>query len=351
MLCLAQAMNGLGFTSHQTWALRRADVRAMTESPFRLPDGELASMAHVRVLPRDDVGAMRLYAILEQILSTPAQWLRGRVAPGRLGVVLALPYRHQGGGQERYRKERAQLERATHELLGSIGVPFELHVEARGHAGPAHGLRWLGEQIGRDEIDVGLLVGVDTYYDPDIFDWLSDQKRLFDGHRIDGFIPGEGGAVIGLASARWQQAQGWSPLGRLEAIGTALEPVDPSQGENLGVGLTAAIGAVSDHLAASERTVDWWLGDVTTEARRLREFQLAFPRVSARVSHAQTVLEFLPEHLGDLGAATIPTGIAIATEAFLRGAPRARNCVLFAASNGPDRAAVLIRHPGESGHG
>ena len=53
-------------------------------------------------------------------------------------------------------------------------------------------------------------------------------------------------------------------------------------------------------------------------------------------------IDFLPLRFGDLGAATLPTAAVIASQAFVRGAPSASNCLCVGSSVGPDRGAVLL---------
>ncbi|HJL19685.1 MAG TPA: hypothetical protein RMH99_28745, partial [Sandaracinaceae bacterium LLY-WYZ-13_1] len=76
-VCAAHALNGLGFNAHQTWALRRADFRAVAEAPFFLPSGERMTMGHIRVLPEEEYGARRMNIILGHLLGGWPQWLYG----------------------------------------------------------------------------------------------------------------------------------------------------------------------------------------------------------------------------------------------------------------------------------
>ena len=351
VVCGVNAINGLAFNSHQSWAFRRADMRAIHESPFRLPDGELASMAHIRAMPREEYGAARLLSILGHTLGTWPAWLAGRVSVDRLAVALALPERHgEHAVHERFRRERAQLEIGLRRLLVEARIEPRLELHAYGHAGPAYSMRWAGELIAAGQADVVLVLGVDSYYDPEVVDALAEGGRVFDGRRAEGFIPGEGGALVVLAGKTFARTNQWSIQAELVAASIGHENASLHGGPNLGAGLTETVCALSDELVARQETVDWWLGDVSTESVRVREFQLAFPRFSARVAHRRSTMELLPSHFGDLGAATIPTGVAIAIEGFSRGDPSARNCLLWAASDGPSRGAVLLRNPRRGAH-
>ncbi|HSN14305.1 MAG TPA: hypothetical protein VLT61_06700, partial [Anaeromyxobacteraceae bacterium] len=118
----------------------------------------------------------------------------------------------------------------------------------------------------------------------------------------------------------------------------AADPDAPVTGD----ALTAAIRTLCDPLEAAGRTVGWWLSDLTHERDRVREWQLVLPRATAGVCGPDAALEILPTFLGDLGAATLPTAMAIAVEGFARGDPAARTCLACASSSGSSRGAVLL---------
>jgi 3-oxoacyl-[acyl-carrier-protein] synthase I len=345
VVCGVHALNGVAFNAHQAWALRRADVRAIAESPFRLPTGARASMAHIRALPENEYGAPRLLLILEQVLGTWPAWLAQYGGRGRIAVALALPERHaEGGSLERFAKERTQLREALGAVFSRAGSAPEIAIHAFGHAAAAYSLEWAGQLVASNAADIALVAGIDSYYDPDVFDSLVERARIYDGSRLDGFVPGEGGALAAISSARFARDHGLSILARVECASVAVEPSHSFEGMSSGRGLTSAVRAATERIAREGRSVDWWLGDVSTESYRVRELELALPRFTARVSNASSRLEQLPEHFGDLGAATLPTAIAIAAESFVRGDPRAQNCLLFASSDGPTRGAVLLRN-------
>ncbi|HZJ54198.1 MAG TPA: hypothetical protein VFD38_08660, partial [Myxococcaceae bacterium] len=87
------AWNGLGATPHQIWAFRRAELAAHAETPFRLTDGERATMLHIRTLPPRSQGVDRLLPVLRSLLA-PLLPRAAELAPrARVAVVLALSER------------------------------------------------------------------------------------------------------------------------------------------------------------------------------------------------------------------------------------------------------------------
>ncbi len=345
-------MNGLAFNSHQAWAFRRAEARVLRESPFRLPDGSLATMTHVEALPPDEHSASRLLLLFDQLIGGWLTWASARVAKGRVALAVALPERyHEGTPVERHAKQRTQLERAIRARVSAAGLEAQVALHAYGHAAAAYSIQWAGQLVVDGHADVAFAIGLDSYYDPDVIDALVEQRRLFDGQRIDGLVPGEGCAMVVIGSTNFVRDQGLPVLARLEAASVGQEPLHRYVGLSLGDGLTDTVLALSEHLERSGRAVDWWIGDVSGESYRVRELQLSLPRFTAGTASPSSRLEQLPEHFGDLGAATIPTGMAIVTEGFMRGDPAANTCLLWASSDGPTRGAVLLRHPSaERGH-
>lgn len=341
-----EALNGLGFNAHQTWALRRADLRALKESPFLAWNGQRITMGHIDVLPADEFGAPRFHQILGELSKHWSGWLRGRVGRGRLAAALALPERYSPEtAHPRFSKERSQLAAMHHDVMSDIAPEPLCELHSYGHGGAAYSVQWAGQLLSAGQADVAIVAGVDSCYDPDVIDGLLEREELhLDG--IDGLTPGEGGALLVITTARFAGEQGLPVLARLAGASVDTEPRYSAIGPNHGVGLTDTVSALTDAMASRKERVDWWLGDVSNEPYRVREFQLAFPRFSARVSHEESLMEFMPTHFGDLGSATIPTAITIAVESFCRGASNARNCLIWASSHGTTRGAVLIRHPG-----
>ncbi|MCC6873266.1 MAG: hypothetical protein IT378_03070 [Sandaracinaceae bacterium] len=341
VIVACQALNGLGLSAHQTWALRRAEAVALYASPFRLAHGASLSMAHVRVLPDTMLGAPRMSWMLDRVLRGYCAWLSGRVAPGRFIAALALPERfHEAGEHPRFAKERGQIAGVARSLLAEIGVEPSLAVHAYGHAAGAYGLLWAGEQIASGAVDLAFVVGVDSSFDADVIDALLDEGLLFDGRQASGLVPGEGCALVVLASADFARQHGLHALATLDSVGIAQEPAHSRRGPSTGQGLASAVRAITETVS---RPVDWWLGDLTHEHYRQRELQLAWPRFPQSAMGPSALVEQLPAHLGDLGAATIGTAISIATEGMSRGDPAARSCAAFACSQGTLRGAVLIR--------
>jgi 3-oxoacyl-[acyl-carrier-protein] synthase-1 len=336
--------NGLAATPHLLWAMRRAEMTAFATSPFRAPTGARATMAQIRSLPpRADLGA-RLRVMVKRLVGE----LLGPVAPelgrARLGVSLVLPERMSDEIRDRRQKrQRRDVEQEVTDVVRALGLEPIVEVITRGHAGGAFGALQAGHALASGTLDLALIGGVDSYYDPPVMQALGEEQRLFDGEHTDGIIPGEGAAFLLVARHDVARRMRWPALGYLlgaaveEEIGHSLSEVPC-----MGLGLSRAAVAATEPLRAAGQRLDWWITDLTPEEDRVHEFQLAFPRTTAGIMSAGSSLEHLPTNLGDIGAATIPTAAVVALEGMRRQSPAAASCLLTGSSLGPSRGAMLV---------
>lgn len=343
LVCGLAAWNGLGFDPHQIWAFRRAELTAFAESPFHCGNGARATMAQIRTLPPKLLGADRLIAIAQRLVGSLGTELAA-LAGSRIGVVLGLPERMSSdGGARVFQNQRRRLEESVAERLGEARLEPVLRSVARGHASFAHAVVEAAAALSSRALDAVLVGGLDTRWDPLAVEELIEAQRLFDGENPDSFIPGEGGALLLLSRKDVARALRWPILARLESAVTNREPATiHNDVGNLGLGLSRAARAVADRLVEEKRSLDWWITDLTPEDFRVNEFSLAWPRGCAGVFTERSVLDHPSIHLGDLGAASMPTAAAIAVEGMRRGAPVAATCLVTGSSDGGDRGVVLV---------
>lgn len=350
------AVNGLAFDSHQTWAFWRADGSALVETPFRARSGARATMAIVQSLDPRLHGLPRLATIIEAALMHLGEPLSRMRLAGRAAVWIAVHEQLAESNDPYFGPMRRRLERRITEWLQGRGMQAVVTTVARGHAGFAHALQHAAGQLDDGLVEVAIVGGADSYYDPLRFDILEEQERLFDAEHTDGFIPGEGAAFCVLTRSSHAKQVGIAPLALVETIAVGEEAAPMLSGRPCTAdGLTSVMRAVTDRLKSERRRLDWMIGDLTNESYRARELVLALPRAMAPgglddagrtyqpVAADQFRGDQLPEGFGDLGAATMPTALTIATQAFLRGDPKAQNCMIVASSTGADRGAILVR--------
>ncbi len=340
----ASCWNGLASNPYHLWALRRAELTAFTSSPFRNLEGNPAIMGHVRQLEPRLFGAERMVELLKLGLRDILPTLSELPRDGQLAVVLSLPERMSSErATPRDRHVRERLVRALTDSLIGADVEHFVHVEARGHASGVFATLQAANAIMSRAVPAVLIGGIDSYYDPFIVEELLEQDRILDAGHLDAMIPGEGVAFAVLTRRSTARHAGLPFLAHIEGAAINHEPATIENDVGLlGLGLSRAAKALGQRLEKEQRSLDWWISDMTPEHFRVQELQLAWPRAARGLMAPESELEHLPHHLGDLGAATIPTGIALATQGFLRGDPPAKNCLLTASSNGGERGTLLL---------
>lgn len=347
VICVAEALNGLGCSAWQSWAFRRADLTAFVEGPFRCDNGERATMAPLRMLEPGAMGVERMVPMGATVLQQLRPVLAQRPADARVALVLCLAERMAEGASSWFRWQRELLE---HELLGHLAEAVGgdddevlLRTIAGGHAGFAQAAVEVGDAMASGRVDVAVLGAVDTWHDPAVIESLVEARRLYDGENLDTMIPGEGAAFLVVARVGVARRAGWPMLGRLLSAATAREIGHRgSDVPCMALGLTAAANAATERLRAAGAMLDAWYADMTAEQERVHEFQLAWPRCAAGLMAPTSSLEFLPNAFGDLGAATMPTAVAVALEGMARGDPAGATALVTGSSDGDLRGAVLV---------
>ena len=338
-------VNAVASSVYQTWAFRRAEIAGHTSSPFRLPSGNLLTFARVRQLHPMMVGPDRVVTLaveaLEQLAPSIARFPEGT----RLGVGLCLPPRMDPQGSDvRGRRAGRAVERRVVAPLLERGLDVQAKVFATAHASFGFAALELGRLISRRTLDAGLLLGVDTYYDPFVLEGLFAEQRVLDTEWRESFVPGEAASAVLLSGSDAVRELGLEVLGELESVGTDHEVA--TRNNDVGLlanGLSRPAVECAKRLRSSGRALDYWLSDATGEGFRVQELQLAWPRAAKIAMTPDGIIELLPNHFGEIGAATMPTGVALALEALRRGDPAGSTSVITGSSDEGERSVVMVR--------
>ncbi len=349
------AVNGLGFNSHQTWAFWRAEITPFAATPFRLDNGERATMVQVRSLPPGQHGVERQLALARHALGQIEGPLAALPDRTKLGASICVSEYLRDRSDPYFGAQRTIIERQlTRWFLERFPELSSPRFFAYGHAGFAHALYSGCTALMEREIDALVVGGVESYYDPLIVDILLEQERIFDQVRSDAFVPGEGAAFALIVRRNVARRAKLTPTALVDTVAMANEPGPLLSDEACtGRGLAQVVRSCTDRLKDEHRLLEWMLGDVTNESYRTLELQLALPRALApggldtagrtyREVADDLVMDFPSECWGDLGAASMPTAMIVATEAFRRGRPSAVNCLITGTSTGRERGAMLL---------
>ena len=191
------------------------------------------------------------------------------------------------------------------------------------------------------EADAVILLAVDSYFAAERLEVLDEAWRLRSARNVDGFTPGEAAAALFLEPLAARKRKAQAVLGPV-AIAEEANLIT-SDKQSTGGALTTAVRRA---LAGSSTTgpCSWVLCDMNGESYRAYEWGLAMARVPARLGSVAK-LSHPAECLGDVGAATGGVLLGVAATGFVRGYAPGGEALLWAASDGPTRAALRVEAP------
>jgi len=266
-------------------------------------------------------------------LATTASW------PYPVEVVLVLPEPRPGWAP-------TDAERVVG-ALGSLTVPrigpLRVRMGAQGHAGVLAELHSAAQRIAAGSLDLCIVGGVDSYFEPDTILWLQRNGQLAMEDIPIGFSPGEAAGFLALASPDALRVLRASPLATIVGAHTAQElRLIKTDAINLGKGLTAAVAGASAGLPAGVETI---YCDINGERYRSEEWgfvTLALPHVCCDPSKYE-----LPSAAwGDVGAASGALFTMLAVAGWQRRHAVGPYALLWAGSEAGLRAAVVLQRAG-----
>lgn len=281
----------------------------------------------------DRFAALAADAAIEALKRLP-DLPRMRPIPVLLGLPEARPGRPAGLDAQLSSLLAARL--GLHARISQVtGFPF-------GHAAGLMAIEGAQALIQRDEVDLCLVGGVDSYLEPETLEWIEDSRQLHSRDNSWGFVPGEAAGFCLLASPRAARALNGGVLARLLGVATAREENRiKTETVCLGRGLTQTFRHALEALPA-EALVDQVICDLNGEPYRANELAFTMTRLARRFA---SPAEFLApaDCWGDVGAASGPLFAALAVAAGARGYGRGQRNLLWASSEGGQRSAMLVQ--------
>lgn len=251
----------------------------------------------------------------------------------RVGLVLVTPGPGERPGRWRFsEKVVASLAQA---LPRDRRTPSPWLVPG-GHTGWAealeHAARWLRDGT----VDACVLGAVDTLCTPGTLEYLDGHHRVRNAFQEEGLVPGEAAAFLVLEPMR----RGAPSLARLASWAQAARL--PTETQPLpGAILTRAVRECLRRAALREATPSWLLSDMG--GAKDEALEVVFARFRALPGQASEALLLHPaESLGDVGAATGPLLLALATLGLRNGT---RGPMLMTTRRPGMGAAALVQSP------
>lgn len=336
-ICGTGARTSVGFTAPTTAAAVRGAISGIAAHAFFVDrHGEPMSVASDPGLAPDLGLADRMEVLLTSALTEALEGSAMSWPTIGARCWLALPAARPG----LTKSLSSRLVSTVVRILGLAAT--DVQIIQRGHAAGIMGLQLAAGAITAGKIDIGLVLGVDSYHDPDTLEWLDQRGLLMSPSNRNGFPPGEAAGACLLVSESVAGRSQLPVLCRLIATSTALEPrpigsPDPCIGE----GLSAVLKQVIGHLALPVQKLTGTYCDLNGERYRSEEFTYALLRTQTAFVNPHDY-QCPADCWGDVGAASGLLFATLAIVAHQRGYLNGCYPLIWAGSEDGFRAAAVL---------
>lgn len=280
----------------------------------------------------DEWGGARLWSTYQRVVAECVKQIPREMNSSDVSTLLIVPEEMRFAGlTEAF---------AQHRIDGLR--PAETDVAMRGKAGIGEAM-WRATEMFRREHPPSavVVVGVDSYLNPDSIGHYLQQQRIRCTSNTDGFIPGEAAAAIVLSA---HAATGNAPSLWIEGIGRGMEVASPSNDVPLlARGMTQALRAAMVSAKTESCDYSFHASGISGEQWFFKEAALAMDRVlTSKVEEFPHRL--LSQSVGEVGAAFGPLALAcIGREMMSDEILGARGLLHFANDSGL-RTALSVRY-------
>lgn len=334
------AATSIGLTAPATAAAVRAGIAGFADHPYMIDRiGEPFVVASAPYMDIDVGGEDRFVELAVPALREalePVSGLLGTSVP--IPTIVGLPESRPGLPEKLASTLAAKLPAATSNGC-RIAQPSML---PNGHSAGLMAIESACRMIRGGQTEFCLIGGVDSYLDPDTLDWVEDGEQLHNLDNAWGFIPGEAAGFCLLCSGAAAARHDLNVLGHLLGVAAAQEENRiKTETVCIGKGLTEAAHGVLRSLASADTLIDDTICDLNGEAYRADEFGFMLARTSERF--VDTSKFTTPADCwGDVGAASGPLFILLASAAAMKGYAAGPLTLLWTSSEGGERAAALF---------
>jgi 3-oxoacyl-[acyl-carrier-protein] synthase-1 len=326
------ARTPVGLVAETSAAAVRAGISKLEEFPWVTRRGEPVVVAADTELDPGVRARDRVASLLAAVLDELAPLVSG-LGVG-LELALALPETRPGFSE----RDAAELPTAVAAHLRGKGLAARVELAGRGHAGAILAIERAARAPAEDRLFV--VLGADSYLDPETFTWLEGLGLFAQPGVRNGFVPGEAAGGLVFATPGLRRQLGLPRLASLAGVGTAHEQLSrDSDTGSLGVGLSEAVATAAAGLDGAE--VDTPYIDINGERYRSEEWGFVALRTPAL--WRSLVYEAPCRCWGDVGAAWAPLAGVLALRSFARGYARGPRAMIMAGSLGGLRGAMLLQ--------
>jgi 3-oxoacyl-[acyl-carrier-protein] synthase-1 len=333
------ARTAVGATALASAAAVRAGVAMFGEHPYIVDKkGVGVLVARDAFLPPEADEFERFFALAASAIREAVSPFSQTARRLPLNIFLGLPAKRPGAPPELAARLSAEIRAGLEKRF----VLEDVNVFEDGHSAGLLALEAAMRRVASGAGGLLLVGGVDSYLQADALEWLESQNQLHSEKNSWGFIPGEGAGFFLVASADTVQRMALTPLSAVTSVAVGREEnVIKSDGVCLGKGLTQAIEGVAQALPEGAR-IDHMICDINGEPYRSDE--LGYALVRAAASFVEPVNFLTPvDCWGDVGAASGPLFIMLASIAAAKGYAVGRHTLVWTSSEAGSRGAALLR--------
>ena len=174
------------------------------------------------------------------------------------------------------------------------------------------------ELIAKQQHELVIVGGVDSYLDLPTVDWLGADDRIARAGIRNGFTPGEGAAMLAVASRSACRWLGAKPLAVVRDVACTQEKRNPAgEAGLLGEGLTQAVLGATRQLRLPHELISDVFGDINGERSRTEDWGFALMRTANRFRDGTSYVTHAAA-CGDIGAASGALSCVLAVQAWRR---------------------------------
>lgn len=336
------AQTPVGRSALRSAAAVRCGISAYREHPFMIDrHGEPMVVAMVDSLPETTPPQERMIRLGADALLETFAGVASLSNRHTLPVIAALSTSTLPAEQDRER-----VCRAIQAELQQAGHAIELRFMAEGNAIGVAAIQQAIEQLRRGATEVAAVMGVDSYLGPEQLETIDDAGRLHSVNNSWGFTPGEGAGALLLTTGGVLQRHDLVPLAQVAAVAIGSESkLLGTKTVCIGEGLTQAFrGAISEL-----DKVHHSYCDLNGETYRADEFGFAVCRTGEGFHDAGS-FNAAAECWGDVGAASVPLQVSLATSAWSRGYAKGSTVLCWSSSTSASlRGAVRLTNTWQHG--
>lgn len=227
------------------------------------------------------------------------------------------------------------------EELKEYSHKFSVKTIEKGHSSGLIALEEACQKIKDEEADFCLIGGVESFHDPESFEWLEDNNRLLCTGNDFGFIPGESAGFCLITSKQIAENYQLPTLAKILAVATEQE-------KNLigmdtvctGEALTKVMDRVLKQLPTGQK-IDRVFCDLNGERYRTDEYGFAGLRLTEYFMDF-TNFRSPVNCWGDIGAATAPLLINLAIQSGRNQCKKTTPDMIWTSSDSGERSAALL---------